>query len=73
MPIQVLPDAGRRSRSTTRRSSTPCLGFEYGYAVAAPDALVLWEAQYGDFVNGAQIVIDQFLVAASRSGDRRHG
>ncbi len=63
-PIQALPDAGASFEVyNSPLSEYACLGFEYGYAVAAPDALVLWEAQFGDFVNGAQIVIDQFLVA----------
>ena len=49
------------------------LGFEYGYSVAKPDAMVLWEAQFGDFANGAQIIIDQFVVAAKDKWDQDCG
>jgi 2-oxoglutarate dehydrogenase E1 component len=42
-------------------SEYACVGFEHGYSAAAPEALVLWEAQYGDFANGAQIIVDQFV------------
>jgi len=63
-PIQSLPGA----RAPFELHNSPlsefaCLGFEYGYAATAPDALVLWEAQYGDFTNGGEVIIDQFLIA----------
>jgi 2-oxoglutarate dehydrogenase E1 component len=64
-PLQHLKEA-RASFAVYNSplSENAAMGFEYGYSVEAPEALVLWEAQFGDFVNGAQIVIDQFLSAA---------
>src|SRR2546426_2489174 len=63
-PIQNLPGA----RAPFELHNSPlsefaCVGFEYGYAAAAPEVLVLWEAQYGDFTNAAEVIIDQFLIA----------
>ncbi len=63
-PLQHLDDAGAAFEIyNSPLSEYACVGFEYGYSAAAPEALVLWEAQFGDFVNGAQIIIDQFISA----------
>jgi 2-oxoglutarate dehydrogenase E1 component len=63
-PIQQLTEAQASFEvHNSPLSEYGALGFDYGYSVAAPEALVLWEAQFGDFVNGAQIIVDQFLVS----------
>jgi 2-oxoglutarate dehydrogenase E1 component len=59
----IAPNQGRWSVYNTLLSEAACLGFEYGFSRDYPEALVLWEAQFGDFANGAQIIIDQFLTA----------
>jgi 2-oxoglutarate dehydrogenase E1 component len=63
-PIQHLGDSTASFEvHNSPLSEYAAVGFEYGYSIAAPEALVLWEAQFGDFVNGAQIILDQFVVA----------
>src|SRR5215217_4354734 len=63
-PIQNLREATTSFEiHNSPLSEEACLGFEYGYSVAAPEALVAWEAQFGDFVNGAQVAVDQFIVS----------
>lgn len=54
-------------------SETAAMGFEYGYSLGAPEALVLWEAQYGDFANVGQVIVDQFLAAARTKWGERSG
>jgi len=67
------PGQGRFFVYDSLLSEFAALGFEYGYSVANPDALVLWEAQYGDFINAGQIVVDQFIVAAEEKWGQRSG
>jgi multifunctional 2-oxoglutarate metabolism enzyme len=63
-PLQHLRDANAPFElHNSPLSEQACVGFEYGYSVQAPDALVLWEAQFGDFVNSAQVMVDQFLAS----------
>ena len=65
VPLQALPQARAGFEIyNSPLSENGALGFEYGYNIQAPSRLVIWEAQYGDFINGAQVIIDEFITSA---------
>jgi 2-oxoglutarate dehydrogenase E1 component len=69
----VAPDQGQCRIYDSSLSEAGVLGFEFGYSLDYPDALVMWEAQFGDFANGAQVIIDQFITSSEDKWKRLSG
>jgi 2-oxoglutarate dehydrogenase E1 component len=69
----IAPGQGRYCVHNSPLTETACVGFEYGYSLADPRMLIVWEAQFGDFVNGAQVIIDQFIASAEAKWQRCSG
>ncbi|MDQ0993014.1 multifunctional oxoglutarate decarboxylase/oxoglutarate dehydrogenase thiamine pyrophosphate-binding subunit/dihydrolipoyllysine-residue succinyltransferase subunit [Streptomyces sp. V3I7] len=71
--LYLSEDQARLNVYNSLLSEYAAMGFEYGYSLARPDALVMWEAQFGDFVNGAQTVVDEFISSAEQKWGQTSG